>query len=94
MKTLDVTPPIQSKCDKVPENIETSQLVFRLQPPLLLETAKKTRLKKKQIALTCAAVNLCFGLYFTKSSTRPISSFVVKLGKIFSHSSRLLFGNL
>lgn len=33
-------------------------------------------------------------MYLTRASTRPISSFVVKLGNIFSHSSRFELGNL
>lgn len=44
--------------------------------------------------LTSEAVNRCFGLYLTRPSTSPISTFVVKLGKIFSHSSLTLSGNL
>ena len=44
--------------------------------------------------LTSAAVRRFLGLYFTKPSTSPISSRVVKLGKMFTHSSRLELGNL
>lgn len=64
-------------------------------PLLLLHTLHQHQKNfSSKTLLTSAAVNRCFGLYFTSPSTSPISSRVVKLGKIFSHSSRLLLGNL
>lgn len=45
------------------------------------------------IPLTSHADKRFSGLYLTRQFTKPISSLVVKLGKIFSHFSPLEGGN-